>query len=109
MIEIVVAASILSIAAVAIVAIALTLRHQKSFQDLEKQLASSKITLPLRLQAVSATGVPRQWFFAGDHFNGTQRFLALAGPKRNPNGHCLRGLDGYRRCGDFFDRCDFFR
>lgn len=51
MIEIVVAASILSIAAVAIVAIALTLRHQKSFQDLEKQLASNKITLPLRLQA----------------------------------------------------------
>lgn len=51
MTEIVVAASILSIAAVAIAAIALTLRHQKSFQELERQLASSKITLPLRLQA----------------------------------------------------------
>lgn len=44
-------ASILAIAAVAIVAIALTLRHQKSFKHLEKQIASSKITLPLKLQA----------------------------------------------------------
>ena len=51
MIEIVFAVSVLCIAAVAIVAITLTLRHQKSFQNIEKQIASNKVTLPLRLQA----------------------------------------------------------
>jgi hypothetical protein len=52
MIEVILfAVSILCVAAVAIVAIALTLRHQKSFQQLEQRLARSKVTLPLRLQA----------------------------------------------------------
>lgn len=45
------AVSIICVAAVAIVAIALTLRHQRSFQQIEQQLVRNKITLPLRLQA----------------------------------------------------------
>ncbi|WP_320052316.1 hypothetical protein [uncultured Acetobacteroides sp.] len=45
------AVSIICVAAVAIVAIALTLKHQKSFQQIEQQLVRNKITLPLRLQA----------------------------------------------------------
>lgn len=43
--------SILCVSAVAIVAISLTLRQQKLFQQVEQKLVRNKITLPLRLQA----------------------------------------------------------
>jgi hypothetical protein len=49
--EILLIASIASISAVAIVAMMLISRNQTSLKEIEKKISSSKITIPLRLQA----------------------------------------------------------
>lgn len=49
--EILFTASIASISIVAIVAILLISRNQSSLKEIEKKITSSKITIPLRLQA----------------------------------------------------------